>query len=184
VDSDGNRADSPHWLKESQDKLTAMQRKLSRMQPGSKNYQQQLQRLRLLHEHISNQRKDFVHKESRRIANDWDAVCVRKDDLVETSRELTRANVTDTGFGLFRTCLAYKLARQGKHLILISPATPTARTCSVCGTVRPEKLTYRDRAWTCPACGARHSRERNAAQNIKAQGLLQFYGSQGIGETA
>lgn len=35
----------------------------------------------LLHEHIANQRRDFLHKESRRIANAWDAVCIRDDDL-------------------------------------------------------------------------------------------------------
>jgi putative transposase len=137
-----------------------------------------------LHEHIANQRKDFVHKESRRIANDWDAVCARNDDLVVASRELTRANVMDTGFGFFRACLAYKLARQGKHLLLVNHFNPTAKMCSACGTVRPEKLSYLERVWTCPACGARHIREVNAAKNIKALGLARYYGSQGMGITA
>jgi putative transposase len=184
VDSNGNMADPPHWLKQSQEKLAAMQRKLSRMQPGSKNYQQQLQKIRLLHEHIANQRKDFAHKESRRIANDWDAVCVRNDDLLETSRELTMVNVLDTGFGFFRNCLSYKLALQGKHLLLVSQFNPTAKMCSNCGTVRPEKISYRERVWTCPSCGARHIHSVNAAKNIKALGLAQYYGSQGMAVTA
>ena len=51
------------------------------MQPGSKNYEEAVLKYRLLHEHIANQRRDFLHKESRRIANAWDAVCVRGDDL-------------------------------------------------------------------------------------------------------
>jgi putative transposase len=184
VGSNGFTANPPHWLKQSQEKLAAMQRKLSRMQPGSKNYQQQLQKIRLLHEHIANQRKDFIHKESRRIANEWDAVCVRNDDLVETSREMTMANVMDAGFGFFRICLSYKLARQGKHLFIVSRFNPTAKMCSACGTVRPEKLSYRDQIWTCPSCGARHVRAVNAARNIKTLGLAQFYGSQGMGITA
>lgn len=106
VDSDGNRADLPQWIQESQEKLAAMERKLSHMEPGSKNYDQQLQRLQKLREHIANQRKDFIHKESHRLAKENDAVCV--DDLV------LRGKTPDTGFGQLRECLRYKLERQGK----------------------------------------------------------------------
>ena len=45
-----------------------------------------MQKFRLPHEHIANQRRDFIHKESRRIANAWDAVCVRSDELNELDR--------------------------------------------------------------------------------------------------
>jgi putative transposase len=109
---------------------------------------------------------------------------VRNDDLVQTSQELIHANVMDTGFGFFRTCLSYKLARQGKHLLLVDHFNPTARTCHTCGTVRPDKISYQDQFWVCPVCGTRHNRAVNAAQNIKAQGLAHFYGSQGMGVTA
>ncbi len=44
-----------------------------------------MQKYRLLHEHIANQRRDFIHKESRRIANAWGAVCVRDDSLTRMS---------------------------------------------------------------------------------------------------
>jgi putative transposase len=184
VDSNGGMADPPHWLKQSQEKLATLQRRLSHMQPGSRNYQEQQQKIRLLHEHIANQRKDFIHKQSRRIANDWDAVCVRNDDLVEASRDLTLANAMEGGFGAFRTCLAYKLERQGKRLFVVPQFTPTAKTCSVCGSIRPEKISYSEHHWTCPVCGARHDRAVNAAKNIKTQGLAQYYGTQGSGLTA
>ena len=55
-----------------------IQKKLNRMEPGSKNYQQAVQKYRLLHERVANQRRDFLHKESSRIANGWDAVCMRR----------------------------------------------------------------------------------------------------------
>ena len=42
-----------------------LQRRLNRMQPGSKNYEEAVLKYRLLHEHIANQRRDFLHKESR-----------------------------------------------------------------------------------------------------------------------
>ena len=68
VDDQGNRADPPRWLKQSQEKLVHLQRRLNRMQPGSKNYEEAVLKYRLLHEHIANQRRDFLHKESRRIS--------------------------------------------------------------------------------------------------------------------
>ena len=177
VADSGAMADPPHWLRQSQEKLSKMQQRLHRMQPGSKNYQEAVQKYRELHEHIANQRRDFIHKESRRIANDWDAVCMRADALAEMSRKLPVGNVLDSGYGMFRECLRYKLERQGKRLISISRYEPTTRTCSACGSVR-DQIPLRVKAWTCPQCGAVHHKEINAAKNIKAQGLSQYFSMQ------
>jgi len=182
VSDDGTMADPPRWLKQSQEKLAKLQRKLSRMQRGSKNSQEAVQKYRLLHEHIANQRRDFIHKESRRIANAWDAVCVRGDDLAEMARELSCGSSANSGYGMFRECLRYKLARQGKVLILVDRCTPTTRTCSSCGQTRPDETA--ETTWTCSKCGAVHDREVNAAKNIKARGLAQFYDRQETGATA
>ena len=173
VADNGSMADPPRWLKESREKLSKIQRRLSRMQPGSQNYQETVQKYRLLHEHIANQRRDFIHKESRRIANDWDAVCMRGDRLVEISRHVRPGSIPDSGYGMFRTCLGYKLAWQGKQLLIVDRYHPTTRTCSACGMVG-EEVSYKKNTWTCPRCGAVHQREVNAAKNIKAQGLAQF----------
>ena len=170
----GDMADPPRWLKQSQEKLAKLQRRIGRMEPGSKNYQEAVQKYRLLHEHIANQRRDFIHKESSRIANGWDAVCMRADALTELSKGLTNGNVLESGYGIFRECLRYKLERQGKPLILVNRYQPTTRTCSACGFVgdaAPPKL----KTWACPKCGAVHSKEVNAAKNIKAQGLAQYF---------
>ena len=184
VTDSGAMADPPHWLKESQEKLTKLQQKLSRMQPDSQNYQEAVQKYRELHEHIANQRRDFIHKESRRIANDWDAVCVRDDDLEAMSKGMVYGNAIESGYGLFRECLRYKLARQGKTLIEVDRYTPTTRTCSACGLVRDSEVSYKDRNWTCPKCGTIHNREVNAAKNIKAYGLKQYFSTQEQRENA
>ena len=67
VADSGHRADPPRWLKQSREKLTKLQRRLKRMEPGSKNYWEAVRKYRLLHEHIANQRRDFIHQESSRI---------------------------------------------------------------------------------------------------------------------
>ena len=120
VDGSGNTADPPRWLRESEAKLQKMQQKLSRMVPGSNNYNEQIRRFQLLHEHIANQRRDYVQKESSRIANACDAVCVRSANMRKMSQMKKYGNVMDSGFGLFKDCLAYKLARQGKQFVQIA----------------------------------------------------------------
>lgn len=174
VTDSGEMADPPHWLKQSREKLAKIQRSLSRMEPGSRNYQEAVQKLRLTHEHIANQRRDFIHKESRRIANAWDAVCMRSDHMEDLTKGVNLGNTLDSGYGMFRECLRYKLARQGKQLILIDRYVPSTRTCSACGFIR-EAVHYKESSWVCPKCGTLHKREVNAAENIKAHGLRQYF---------
>ncbi len=184
VTDDGTKADPPQWLKRSQEKLVKLQKRLSRMEFGSKNYLETVQKFRLLHEHISNQRRDYIHKESRRIANAWDAVCVRSDDLAEIARTAVCGNRMEAGFGMFRECLRYKLARQGKQMLEVDRYYPSTRLCHECGCILPEEVNYKRRTWTCPQCGSVLPREANAARNIKDQGLAQYFNSQEMRESA
>ena len=174
VDSEGHAADPPHWLRQSQGKLAAQQSRLSRMERGSKRYQKQLRKIQCLYEHIANQRKDFVHKESRRIANAWDAVGVESGSLREMSRSLPLGNVMDSGFGKFRACLEYKLARQGKACIAVDKYYPSAKTCRHCGHIN-DGLTLREHVWKCPCCGQELAREENAAKNVREQAAILFF---------
>ena len=173
----GTAANPPRWLKQSQEKLVKVQQKLSRLQPGSRNYQEQVQTYRLLHERIANQRRDFLHKESRRIANAWDAVCIRGDSLRAISGALGGGEVLHSGFGMFREMLRYKLERQGKQLLEVDRFVPTTKVCSACGAVN-ESIPPKARRWVCPVCGAEHRRGVNAAVNIKAKGLAQYQAGQ------
>lgn len=118
VGDHGDMADPPRWLKESKEKLVRIQRRLNRMQPGSKNYQEAVHKYRLLHEHIANQRHDFIHKESRRIANAWEAVCL------------------GAGTGLLEECLRYKLEEQGKRLIVVNGPAGTPEELRDLGLAR------------------------------------------------
>ena len=173
----GTAANPPRWLKQSQEKLVKVQQKLSRLQPGSRNYQEQVQTYRLLHERIANQRRDFLHKESRRIANAWDAVCIRDDSLRAIAQTLGGGEVLHSGFGMFREMLRYKLERQGKQLLEVERFVPTTKVCSACGAVT-ESIPSKARRWVCPACGAEHRRGVNAAVNIKTKGLARYQAGQ------
>lgn len=171
VDSEGYSADMPHYYRATETALTKAQRKLSKMTKGSANYQKQKKLVAKIHAKIRNQRKDWQHKESRKIADNWDIVCLENINLKSMAQGLNLAKSTnDNGFGQFRTYLAYKLAEQGKLLITIDKWYPSSKLCRHCGVVNAE-LTLRDRKWTCPSCGEEIDRDHNAAINIRNAGL-------------
>jgi putative transposase len=79
-------------------------------------------------------------------------------------------SISDSGWGEFRSQLAYKADWYGKRLVVIYRFTPTSKTCSECGHLLAS-LSLGTRHWTCPGCGTLHDRDINAAKNILAAGL-------------
>lgn len=171
VNSDGDIAEMPHFYRDFESRLKIEQRKLSRMSKGGSNYQKQRKIIARIHEKIRNQRKDWQHKESRKIADKWDVVCVEDINMKAMAHELHLAKATsDNGFGQFRNFLNYKLAERGKRLITIDKWYPSSKLCRHCGAVNSE-LTLMERVWKCPSCGAHINRDLNAAINIRDAGL-------------
>ena len=175
VDSNGDVANYPRFYRQSEAKLARAQRRLSRMQFGSHHYDKQLYKVRVLQEHIANQRKNFCHTASTAIAKQYDAVFVEDINLRGLAGSLKLGKSTnDDGFGMFRTMLEYKLTSQGKTFAKTDKWYPSSKTCSVCGFIKND-LTLADRVWTCSACGTTHNRDHNAAINIRNVGLLGLY---------
>lgn len=177
VDDMGRSPEKPKWFRKAEAKLVHEQRLLSHMKYGSRNYIKQMKKIQKLHEHIANQRKDFAHKESRRIANAYGSVCVEDLDLRCMAQSLELGKSTnDNGFGMFRQFLQYKLEEQGKHLIKVDKWYPSSKTCHFCGGYYKD-LRLGESKWTCPSCGKELQRDLNAAINIKQEGLRQFHKS-------
>ena len=170
VDSQGREADYPRFYRETQDKLAKEQRRLANMKYGSNNYQKQKVKIATIHEHIANQRKDWLHKLSYILSRDYDYICVEDINMKNMSQSLHLGKSTlDNGFGMFRTFLQYKLEEQGKRLIKIDKWFPSSKMCRFCGTIN-SNLTLADRVWTCD-CGKTLNRDENAAINILNVGL-------------
>ena len=81
VDSNGKKSNYPHYYRKSEEKLKKLQIKLSRKQLKSNNWCKQKQKINTLQKHIANQRFNWLHQESRRIADEYDAVIVEDIDL-------------------------------------------------------------------------------------------------------
>jgi putative transposase len=171
-DSNGNGPCYPRYYRQAEKKLKREQRKLSLMQKGSKNRDKQRVKVAKLHEKVANQRKDFLHKQSRQITNAYDCVCIENLDMKAMSQALNFGkSVSDNGWGMFTTFLKYKLEEQGKQLIKIDKFFASSQTCSCCGYKNPETKNLSIRVWDCPECGTHHDRDVNAAINIRNEGM-------------
>lgn len=67
ITSDGEMIENPKYLRKSEKRLRKLQKDLSRCQKGSKNREKCRIKVAKQHERITNQRKDFLHKLSKRI---------------------------------------------------------------------------------------------------------------------
>ena len=171
VASDNTSAEYPRYFRKSQKKLAREQRKLSKCVTGSQNRNKQRLKVAKLHERVANQRKDFLHRLSRQIANTYDCVCIEDLDMKAMSQALNFGkSVADNGWGMFTTFLKYKLEDLGKQLIKIDRWFPSSKTCSNCGNVK-ENLSLSDRVYHCNYCGITINRDYNASVNIKNQGM-------------
>ena len=171
-DSNGNEPCYPRYYRQAEKRLKREQRKLSLMKKGSSNRNKQRIKVAKLHEKVANQRKDFLHKQSRQIANAYDCVCIENLDMKAMSQALNFGkSVSDNGWGMFIKFLQYKLEEKGKRLIKVDKFFASSQICSVCGYKNSETKNLSIRAWDCPVCGAHHDRDINAAINIKNEGM-------------
>lgn len=170
VDSNGYVADMPHFYREAEKGLAREQRKLAKMVRGSNNYRKQRIKVARAYERVRNCREDWQHKESTKLANQYDYICVEDIDYRAMAQGLRLAKATsDNAFGQFRGFLAYKMAERGKKLITIDKWFPSSKLCRFCGSINSD-LQLWQREWDC-SCGAHILRDHNAAINIREEGL-------------
>ena len=116
---------------------------------------------------ISNQRKDFAHKLSRKLVDNNDVIVLEDINLQAMAQCLKLGkSVNDLGFGQFRTFLEYKSLLSDTLVIKVPKFFASSKTCSDCGYKNTD-LKLKDREWVCPECGVIHDRDLNAAYNLK-----------------
>ena len=156
------------FFRKNEKRLAREQRKLSRCVRGSHNYELQKKKVARCHEKIRNQRRDHLHKLSRKIADSYDAVAVEDIDMKAMGQCLHFGkSVHDNGYGLFRKMLDYKLAWQGKRMIKVDRFFPSSKKCCKCGRIKKE-LKLSERVYHCE-CGNEMDRDCNAAINIREE---------------
>jgi putative transposase len=171
--STGEKIENPRFLEKNLAQLQRQQRKLSCKVKGSKNRDKQRLVVARLHEKITNQRNDFLHKLTHKLTHDnqVDTICVEDLNVsgMIKNRHLSRG-IADVSWSKFLEFLRYKCEWYGKNLLACGRFDPSSKTCS-CGAVN-KNLKLSDRTWVCPDCGTViEDRDLNAAQNIKTFAL-------------
>lgn len=170
ADSNGNKIESPLFLKQDLKKLKEAQQSLFRKKKGSANRRKARNIISKIHENIENKRDDFLHKLSYSYVTSYDNICIEKlniKDMSQKDRYWNKRNILDCSWGKFASLLKFKAESAGAKVIEVNPRN-TTKTCSCCGAIKDMPITQR--TYICE-CGNSLDRDINSARNILAQGL-------------
>lgn len=189
TDSNGQTIDNPRYLRKAEQKLKSLQQALSRKKRGSKRRKKAVKLVAKAHRKVRNQRRDFLHKQSRILVDTFETVVF--EDLAPanlskrpkakqdengaylpngaSAKAGLNKSILDAGWSAFIAMCEYKAANAGTTVLKVNPKY-TSQVCSGCGAVRKKELSER---WHSCECGCELDRDHNAAINILKLGLGQ-----------
>jgi putative transposase len=169
TDSDRKQIENPHCLKEPLKKLKKEQHRLSRRRKKSKNRERQRIKVAKVHERITHQRNDFLHKLSRYYVDNYDMMAIEDLNIKGMVRNHRLAqSISDVAWATFANMLSYKAENAGKVVVKVDPRNTTQR-CSGLGRIVKKSLTVRTHK--CPYCGLEIDRDYNSALDVLKLGL-------------
>ena len=183
IGSDGTRYERPKISYAFKNKLANEQRKLSKMRTKlervnanldeCKNYQKQKHKVAKLHEHVANCAKDFNHKLSRKLVEEYDLIAMENLNVNGLIKNHSLAySIADVRWSQLVNFIQYKCHWYEKKFVQVDRFYASSKICSCCGTYHKDIVNSLSvREWICPDCGTHHDRDINAAKNILIQAL-------------
>lgn len=168
ADDDGHqieRIEAPRPLRADSRQLRKRSKAVSRKKGGSRNRHRARQKLAKKHARIGAVRRDFVHRESSRLAKNHGRLVIEDLCTIGMMRTKLARSVADSAWSMFATLLVYKAKWLGGELIVANRFFPSTRRCAGCGVIG-EKLSLSERTFQCSVCGFEADRDTNAAVNL------------------
>jgi len=184
--SNGVMIEHPRYYRRAKKKLEQVHQAVSRGKKGSHRRTKAKKQLSKAYRKVRNQRRDFLHKESRKLVHQYQVIVFEdikarnltrkpKPKQDETGKYLPNGaaaksglnkSILDASWGMFVAMCSCKAEEAGRTLLKVDPKY-TSQICSQCGTVRKKDLSER---WHSCECGCELDRDVNAALNILARG--------------
>jgi putative transposase len=173
IDSKGEKANYPYYYNQSLRKLSKLQRKLSKKVKGSNQYLLLKLKIATLHEKVSNQRNDFLHKKSRYLVENYNIISTETLDL-ESMRQFKYLSkqINDTSYNRFLFYLQYKCEETNTSFYQANKYYASSKICSNCGK-KKKTLPLSQRVYSCE-CGNVLNRDINAAINLATKGMIAY----------
>ncbi|WP_414583172.1 RNA-guided endonuclease InsQ/TnpB family protein [Scytonema sp. PCC 10023] len=166
--SEGVLVKPPKFFKQLQSKLKLLQRRLSRKQRRSKNYEKARIKVARLHHTIDNIRKHFHFKQAHALCDAGDMVFMEDLDYRISAKGMFGKHMLDGAFGQFRTIVKYVCWKRGKFFGVVD-ARGTSQECPECGAEVRKDLSQR--VHNCQACGYTTDRDVASGQIIRNRGI-------------
>jgi putative transposase len=192
--SDETNISNPRFYRNEEEKIQAAHKKIARRKKGSHRRNRAKRELSRLYRKVRNKRRDFLHKQSRKLVNE-NAIVVFEDLQVDNMTKRPKPkqdengkylpngaaakgglnkSILDAGWSAFVALCISKAEEAGCTVVKVAPHD-TSQVCSACGCVVKKDLSVR---WhSCPHCGCELDRDHNAALNI----LIRYRKSKGAG---
>jgi putative transposase len=189
--SDGTFIESPRYYRKAEKTLSRRQQVKDRRKRGSHRREQARRLVAKAHRKIRNQRRDFLHKQSRKLVDRSQTMVfedLQTENLVKRPKPKQDENgkylsngaaakgglnksITDAGWGMFVDLCTQKAAWAARTVVKVNPSK-TSQICSSCLRECPHKE-LDERTHICIHCGVVLDRDTNAALNILRLGRSQ-----------
>jgi putative transposase len=167
--STGEQIANPRFFRKDERELARAQRRLSKEAKGTPERARRKKVVQKIHARIANRRKDFAHKLSRRLVDEFGVIVFEDLEIARMIKNHCLAkSIADAAWNRLITSTAYKAEETGAVCIEVDPRG-TSQRCSRCETTVKKALS--ERVHRCPACGLEIDRDLNAALNILGMGL-------------
>jgi putative transposase len=182
--SNGTFIESPQHYRKAQAALKRKQQALSRKKRGSHCRERARKQVAKAHRKIANQRRDFHHKQAKKLVEEHQVIVFEDLQLANLVRRPKakqdedgtylpngaaakgglNKSLLDNGLGQFVQIVMHKAACAGREVYQVNPSK-TSQICSACGKIGPHKDLC-ERVHICIYCAVVLDRDTNAAINI------------------
>jgi putative transposase len=165
-------------------KLTRYDRMMARRKPAkgqaaSKGYREAKKLRAKTYTKIARQRQDTGRKWAKAVIRGHDAIAVEDFRPKFLAKTTMARKAADAAIGATKKALIELGRKHGRDVRLVHPAH-TTMDCAQCGARTKHALPLSERTYTCTACGAVSSRDKNSARVMLVRAGLAPAGVEGV----